>query len=201
MAFELEKFFTDLANSRSLHAVFNNPIYTAFIIVTMVLLIIYFTMKNDVVLSGESDSSMFSLMFTSGIYCILAVLGIVYLQHRSVTADFEQKYNIRGRDEIVSAAIDGNGELATLDVFNPTPVFGIADEEDEDENGEPLAEESVDGHNSSDLSSSKTSSKSYSKSLKNTKTGKSEQNEKYMKKSKKDKHKKKAQEDSDDEVA
>jgi len=186
MAFELEKFFTDLANSKSLHAIFNNPIYTAFIIVAVVLLIIYFTMRNDIVLSGESDSSMYTLMFTSGIYCILAVLGIVYLQHRSVTADFEQKYNIRGRDEIISAAIDGNGELATLDVFNPSPVFGIADEEDEDENGEPLAEESGEGHNSSMASS--------------VKKGRSEKSEGTKKSKNLKKHKKRTQEDSDSEI-
>jgi len=123
MAFELEKFLTDIANSKSLNSVFNNPIYTALIIVSMVLLIIYFTMKNDVVIDEDSNTSMTTLMFTSGIYCILAVLGVVYLQHRSVTHDFETKYNHRAGDEVIDAAIDGAGEVSTLDVFNPRPAL------------------------------------------------------------------------------
>jgi len=145
MALELEKFLSDIANSKSLNAIFNNPIYTAFIIVTMVLVIIYVTTRNDIVLDEDSETSMMTLMFTSGIYSILAVLGVVYLQHRSVTHDFELKYNVRARDEVISAAVDGQGEIATLDVFNPRPTLY-----EESENS-ILAEESSygSGHNTS----------------------------------------------------
>jgi hypothetical protein len=139
MAFELEKFLTDTANSKSVNAVFNNPIYTALIIVSMVLLIIYFTMRNDIVLDEDSDTTMTTLMFTSGIYCILAVLGVVYLQHRSITGDFELKYNVRARDDVVNAAIDGGGNTATLDIFNPQPALQNDDDsafaEDSSESG------------------------------------------------------------------
>jgi len=147
MAFELEKFLTDIANSKSLNSVFNNPIYTALIIVSMVLLIIYFTMKNDVVIDEDSDASMTTLMFTSGIYCILAVLGVVYLQHRSVTHDFETKYNHRAGDEVINAAIDGGGDVVTLDVFNPRPAL-------HDDESSVYAEESEDSHHNTSASSS-----------------------------------------------
>lgn len=153
MAFELEKLLNDIANSKSLNAIFNNPIYTAIIIVSMVLIIIYFCFRNDVVIKDNSESSMVTLMFTAGIYCILTVLGLVYLQHRSMVKDFEQKYAVRGLDEIINVATDKSGaaELATLDVFNPQPAL-VDDNEFNFENNN--GSENV-GHDSSEDSSEK----------------------------------------------
>ncbi len=124
MAFEIEKLLMDIANSKSLNAIFNNPIYTAMIIVSVVLIIIYFCFHNDVAINEDSDTSMMTLMFTSGIYCILAVLGVVYLQHRAMVKDFEQKYSSRANDEVVRAAIDGT-TLGSFEgnIYNPEPVF------------------------------------------------------------------------------
>lgn len=123
MAFEIEKLINDIINSKSLNAVFNNPIYFAFIVVSVVLLLIYLTVRNDVTLTEDSNTSMMALMVTSGIYCILAVLGLVYLQHRAISGDFEQKYTNRANDEVIAAVVDGQGEVTTLDVFNQKPVL------------------------------------------------------------------------------
>ncbi len=158
MALELEKFLNDLANNKSLHAIFNNPIYTAFIVVTVVLLIIYVTMMNDVDVTEESENSIFSLMFTSGIYSILAVLGIIYFQHKSITSDFEQKYNIRARDEVISAVVDG-GDIVTPDIFNPKPSLYDAEPDES-----VLAEESVvEAHYSSESRSRQQPVKEFAK--------------------------------------
>lgn len=144
MAFELEKLLTDIVNNKSLQAIFNNPVYTALIIVSMVLCIIYITMRNDIDIIEDSDASMVSLMFTSAIYSILAILGVMYLQHRSVTAYFEHKYNVRAQDEIVDVTT-GQGEVANLDVFNPKPTLYDKDFEESLQ-----AEESTeDNHNTS----------------------------------------------------
>jgi len=155
MAFEIEKLLNDIANSKSLNSIFNNPIYTAIIIVSMVLIIIYLCFRNDVVIKDNSESSMISLMFTAGIYCILTVLGLVYLQHRSMVKDFEQKYAVRNLDEIVNVATDKSGaaELATLDVFNPTPA--LADDNDNEFNFENNNGSEHMGHDSSEDSSEK----------------------------------------------
>lgn len=123
MAFEIEKLINDIINSKSLNAVFNNPIYSAIITVAVVLLLIYLTMRNDVTLTEDSNTSMMALMLTSGIYCILAVLGLVYLQHRAMSRDFEQKYTNRANDEVIAAVVEGQGEVTTLDVFNQKPVL------------------------------------------------------------------------------
>jgi hypothetical protein len=123
MAFEIEKLINDIINSKTLNAVFNNPIYSAIITVAVVLLLIYLTMRNEVDIKEDSNTSMMALMLTSGIYCILAVLGLVYLQHRAMTRDFEQKYSYRAADEVVAAVTEGQGEVTTLDVFNQRPVL------------------------------------------------------------------------------
>lgn len=123
MAFEIEKLINDILNSKSLNAIFNNPIYFAIITVSVVLLLIYLTMRNDVTLTEDSNTSMMALMVTSGIYCILAVLGLVYLQHRAMSRDFEQKYTNRAHDEVIQSVVEGQGEVTTLDVFNQKPVL------------------------------------------------------------------------------
>lgn len=123
MAFEIEKLINDILNSKTLNTVFNNPIYFAVITVAIVLLIIYLTLRNDVVLTDDSNTSMMALMITAGIYCILAVLGLVYLQHRAMGGDFEQKYTNRAHDEVIQSVVDGQGELTTLDIFNQKPVL------------------------------------------------------------------------------
>lgn len=122
MAFELEKLITDIINSKTLNNIFNNPIYSAIITVSVVLLLIYLTMRNDVTLVEDSNTSMMALILTAGIYCVLAVLGLVYLQHRAMSKDFEQKHSNRANDALVEG-ITGQGEVATLDVFNQKPVL------------------------------------------------------------------------------
>jgi len=83
MGWQLEKLISDIANSKSVNAVFNNPIYTAVIIVVMMLIIIWFVFGDEVELYEDSTFSMGGLMFTTAIYSLLAVMSIVYLQHRS----------------------------------------------------------------------------------------------------------------------
>lgn len=125
MTWELEKFVTDIVNSKSVQTVFGHPIYSALIIVSMVLLIIYFTFRHDVILDEDSNNSMIGLMFTAGIYSIITVLALVYLQHRSLSKDFERRYSKRAIDDTVSATI-GRG----LDVFEPVPLLLDGDEEE-----------------------------------------------------------------------
>ena len=189
MAFEIEKLLNDIANSKSLNAVFNNPIYTAIIIVSMVLIIIYLCFRNDVVIKDKSESSMITLMFTAGIYSILTVLGLVYLQHRSMVKDFEQKYAVRGLDEIVNVATDKSGaaELATLDVFNPKPTLTNDDDEFNFENNK-----SEKGHDSSEDSSEKNARIRVA-----SKSKSAECSREYTKKERKERHKK----DDDDDIA
>jgi hypothetical protein len=192
MAFEIEKLLNDIANSKSLNSIFNNPIYTAIIIVSMVLVIIYFTFRNDVVIKDNSESSMITLMFTAGIYCILTVLGLVYLQHRSMVKDFEQKYAVRNLDEIVNVATDKSGaaELATLDVFNPKPALVEDDNEFNFENNN--GSENL-GHDSSEDSSEKNARiREASKPKFKSADGSRE----YTKKERKERHKK-----DDDDIA
>lgn len=191
MAFEIEKLLNDIANSKSLNSIFNNPIYTAIIIVSMVLVIIYFCFRNDVVIKENSESSLITLMFTAGIYCILTVLGLVYLQHRSMVKDFEQKYAVRGLDEIVNVATDKTGaaELATLDVFNPKPALVEDDNEFNFENNN--GSENL-GHDSSEDSSEKNA-----RIREASKSRSAEGSREYTKKERKERHKK----DDDDDVA
>lgn len=192
MAFEIEKLLNDIANSKSLNSIFNNPIYTAIIFVSMVLVIIYFCFRNDVVIKDNSESSMITLMFTAGIYCILTVLGLVYLQHRSMVKDFEQKYAVRNLDEIVNVATDKSGaaELATLDVFNPKPALVEDDNEFNFENNN--GSENL-GHDSSEDSSEKNARiREASKSKFKSADGSRE----YTKKERKERHKK-----DDDDIA
>jgi len=156
----------------------------------MVLLIIYFTFRNDVVIKDNSESSMISLMFTAGIYCIFTVLGLVYLQHRSMVKDFEQKYAVRGLDEIVNVATDKSGaaELATLDVFNPKPALVEDDNEFNFENNN--GSEHM-GHDSSEDSSEKNA-----RIREASKSKLADGSREYTKKERKDRHKK----DDDDDI-
>ena len=127
---EFEKLISDIMNSKTVQTVFGNPIYTAIIIVSMVLLIIYLTMHNEVVLDEDSEYSMMGLMFTAGIYCVMTVLALVYLQHRSISKEFENRYLKRSQYDAVSATLGGT-VASPVDIYDPMPALLEGSEEEE----------------------------------------------------------------------
>jgi hypothetical protein len=127
---EFEKLISDIVNSKTVQTVFGNPIYSAIIIVSMVLLIIYITTRNEVVLDEDSEYSIMGLMFTTGIYCVITVLSLVYLQHRSITKEFERRYSKRALNDTVAATLGGT-VAAPVDIYDPVPALLEGSEEEE----------------------------------------------------------------------
>jgi hypothetical protein len=126
---EFEKLISDIINSSTVQTIFGNPIYSAIIIVSMVLLIIYLTTRHEIELVEDSEYSMMGLMFTSGIYCIIAVLTLVYLQHRSISQEFERRYSQRSLNNVVSATLGGT--VAPVDIYDPMPALLEGSEEED----------------------------------------------------------------------
>tara|TARA_B110000014_G_scaffold112226_1_gene77013 strand:+ start:979 stop:1509 length:531 start_codon:yes stop_codon:yes gene_type:complete len=127
---EFEKLISDIVNSTTVQTVFGNPIYSAIIIVSMVLLIIYLTTRNEVEVVEDSEYSMMGLIFTSGIYCIITVLTLVYLQHRSITKDFERRYSKRSLNDTVTATLGGT-VAPPVDIYDPVPALLEGSEEED----------------------------------------------------------------------
>lgn len=126
---EFEKLISDIVNSKTTQTVFGNPIYSAIIIVSMVLLIIYFTTRNEVTLQEESEYSMAGLMFTTGIYCIITVLTLVYLQDKAIRSEYDRRYDQRALNNVVAGTLGGT-VAPPVDIYNPTPALLDGSEED-----------------------------------------------------------------------
>lgn len=127
---EFEKLISDIVNSKTVQTIFGNPIYSAIIIVSMVLLIIYLTARNEVVLHEDSEYSMMGLMFTTGIYCLITVLTLVYLQDKSIRNEFDRRYTKRGDNDVVAATLGGT-VAPPVDIYNPVPALLEGAEEEE----------------------------------------------------------------------
>ena len=127
---EFEKLISDIANSKTTQTVFGNPIYSAIIIVSMVLLIIYFTARNEITLQEDSEYSMAGLMFTTGIYCIITVLTLVYLQDKSIRNEYDRRYDQRTLNNVVSGTLGGT-VAPPVDIYNPVPALLEGAEEEE----------------------------------------------------------------------
>ncbi len=127
---EFEKLISDIVNSKTTQTVFGNPIYSAIIIVSMVLLIIYFTTRNEITLQDESEYSMAGLMFTTGIYCIITVLTLVYLQDKSIRSEYDRRYDQRALNNVVAGTLGGT-VAPPVDIYNPVPALLEGAEEEE----------------------------------------------------------------------
>lgn len=105
MGFSLTSFANDIANSTSLASIFNNPIYTALIIVAIVLLIIFVMFRGEV---EDSEYSFWTLLFRSGFYLILPIMGVVFIHYKNTEREFEQKYENKVLTKTVENAVEKN---------------------------------------------------------------------------------------------
>ena len=87
-------------------------------------------MRNEIELAEDSEYSMMGLMFTAGIYCIMTVLALVYLQHRSISKEFESRYLKRSQYDAVSATLGGT-VVPPVDIYDPVPALLEGSEEEE----------------------------------------------------------------------
>lgn len=122
MSFSFGKFFTDIADSTTYNSIINNPIYSAVVITLIIMIIIYFMYRDAY--EDDEDNSFWTVFLRSGIYILLANLGIVYLHYNSLDREYEQKHSIKLMDKAVSGTtnngIAGAGE-GIMDV-DETPI-------------------------------------------------------------------------------
>ena len=124
MGFALDSFINDIANSTSLNSIFNNPIYTAILIVAIVLLIIFVMFRTEV---DESDYSFWTLLFRSGFYLILPIMMIVFVHYKNVERDYDSRYESKTLNDVVLAGmgkkdpnqVTGKGEVV-VEITKPS---------------------------------------------------------------------------------
>jgi len=102
MPISLTNFVDDISRSTSLNGIFNNPIYTAILIVLVMMLIIYFMFRTEV---DESDQSFWNLLFRSGIYISLPVMGITFLHYKNLERDYESRITNKALNSAVESTL------------------------------------------------------------------------------------------------
>lgn len=116
MTFSLDKLWQDIANSTSLNSVFNNPIYTSFLIVFVVIFIIYIIFRTEI---NEEEYSFWTLMFRSCVYLLLPVMTILFIHYKNIERDFDNRIEKKKLTEAVMGSLEKN------DIKNVSGAFEV----------------------------------------------------------------------------
>jgi hypothetical protein len=124
MGFDINQFVSSILTSNLFHSVFNNPIWSAMLVVVIILLIIYWVFYDTFTeaveeADMEDDVSFWRLLFRSGIYSGIAVLGILFIHYKNITSEFDKKNEEKLLQQTVQSAV---GTVKTLGAAETLPV-------------------------------------------------------------------------------
>lgn len=116
MSFDLSQFITNISSSKTFNTLFAHPIWSALLILIIILLIMYCVMNESystaVEESGESENfpSFWRLLFRSGVYMSITLLGIIFLHYKIVLRDFEGRCINKQEEKIVESTVTASGQ-------------------------------------------------------------------------------------------
>jgi hypothetical protein len=89
----------------------SNPIYTAMMIVFILLLIVMLVFKD-----ADTPDSMLRMLLSTGFWCFLATLGIVFLHDKILSKDTTE---IK-KEEAYNGVFHGSSEMTLEEAITPT---------------------------------------------------------------------------------
>ncbi len=118
MGWSIEKMIMDVSNSTSLNGIFNNPIYTAVLIVFIIAVIIVFMFRPSI----DPDEPFWNLLFRYSIYSFLPIISIVFIHYKNLERDFEKKYGNQQLESVVEQSIGREIKVGTSEAIKPSPA-------------------------------------------------------------------------------
>lgn len=109
MPFSLEKTVTDIINSDIVKTVFTHPIYTALVLVFIIMLTIYLVFQEEVDELEDNEFPFIGMLFRSGIYILLSTLGIIFIHNKSLQKEYEGAYENSVDRDTVNAGLSKKG--------------------------------------------------------------------------------------------
>jgi uncharacterized integral membrane protein len=120
MGFGIDTFINSIVSAPTVREIFSNPIWSALIIVSVILLIIFAVFRSTFDEDNPYDYTFWRLLLRAGIYISLTIFGFLFLHYKNVNAEFEVKQDINAQTRAVSATI-------TTEPTNMTIVEGQAE--------------------------------------------------------------------------
>jgi hypothetical protein len=130
MGFGIDQFISDITSSSAFGAVFSNPIFSALLIMVIILLIIYWVFSepyNEAAEDLEDSPTFWRLMFRSGVYMMIAIFGIIFIHYKYLISEFENKHEEKLLKQTVQSTlhegkVQGQGELILPRIDNISTV-------------------------------------------------------------------------------
>lgn len=124
MGFGLDSFIDKITNSDTVYALFNNPIWSAILIVSIILLTIYFIFRDTFDEENSEGYSFLRLLFRAGIYISIIVFATIALHYKTVSTAFEKKCT----DKLLANAVSSTTNMqiaAPIAPIAPVPIAPI----------------------------------------------------------------------------
>jgi type VI protein secretion system component VasK len=113
--FRLSELFAGSGKSASYSfgGVFLSPIWTAVVIVTIILIIVWFVTRNEIEPKYD-DTSIWTLLIKIGVWSLIGTACVQWLSASAIEASVAERYTNKNQREIVHNALDseaGEGAL------------------------------------------------------------------------------------------
>lgn len=118
MGFGLDSFIDKITNSNTVYALFNNPIWSAILIVSIILLTIYFIFRDTFDEENSEGYSFVRLLFRAGIYISIIVFTTIALHYKTVSTAFEKKCT----DKLLANAVSSTTNMQIAAPIAPAPA-------------------------------------------------------------------------------